>query len=616
MRFSAFPFLRYLPFFVLGILLSPKLPLSWEISLSCLGICWIIYWLLLILSRRGQTSLKVFLAYGMLVLSGIGIADFQAKWKSEKESLVYSKKHIAKTLQFDIPKPNSKQNLLEIIASGDSVSWKRSSGKVILYHQSELKPGQVLVLEEKPEEIDPPNFPYEFDYRDYLARKGIQYRQFTRKPPLVFGEDQDSFEFWILNLRKSLSQILEVHLEIPESKQIAQALLLGDKEGLDREVRKAYAETGTMHILAVSGLHVGIIYAILLFPLKRVNPKSGLRKTYLFGVILLIWIYALLTGFSPSVIRASFMFTLISLGQMRERKPSVWNILAFSAMVMIAIDPGVIQEVGFQLSYVAVAGIVGLQPLMVRWWQAQNRILEYFWQLATVSLAAQLATFPLTIYYFHIFPTYFLFANLIIIPMAFVSMCLGLGLLGFSWIPGIGAFLGYFLDHWIWIQNGVNSFFQSLPAGVMERLTISIAGMICVWGCLLIWGNWEWGNRRRLVYFGIGLVILWRLEVLVQEISRVPEEILLFSKNGKTLIQSRIGSQVLVWNQDFPVDQISYSIDPFRIQHEVPKMPENLRGIRQEESIYFPGLGFSYSISSKEIVTETGSQFHVRKYGE
>lgn len=616
MRFSDFPFLRYLPFFILGIILNSWIRISWNISFLFLGGLWISYWFLLIKKSHARTNLAASLAYVMLLVLGMGIAELRSKSGNTQQSISSSKSYVAKVLQYDVPKPNSKENLLEVIGTTDSSLWEKSSGKVILYHQTELLPGQVIFIKQAPEEIDPPSFPDEFNYRDFLARKGIQYRQFTRKSPLYLGEEKGMLEFWVLEFRRSLSQILDDHLKIPESKQIAQALLLGEKDGLDRELRKAYAETGTMHILAVSGLHVGIIYSILLFPLRGVNPKSKIRKVYLFGVMILIWLYALLTGFSPSVIRASFMFSLFSLGQMRERKPSVWNILAFSAIVMIAINPEVIHEVGFQLSYTAVAGIVGLQPLIVRWWQPQSRLLEYFWQLVAVSLAAQLATFPLTLYYFHIFPTYFLLANLVVIPMAFVSMILGLGLLGMSWIPGVGGFLGFLLDHWIGFQNGINTFFQSLPGGVQERLTISILGMICVWGFLLIWGNWEWGNRRRLVYFGAILLGLWRLEVLIQEFFRAPEEIQLFSKNGKTLIQSRIGSHVLVWNQDFPTDQISYAIDPFRIQQNIPQMPENLHGIRQEERLIFPGLGFGYSLHSKELFIDSGSHYQVRKYGK
>ena len=617
MRFSDFPFLRYLPFFIAGILFHSFIPISWIRAFVVLGVLWGSYWILLIKNRTGPTSIHSSLAYAMLLVLGIGIADFQVELKNNNEGLSESQAYLARALRYDVPKPNSKENLLEVIAYHDSLGWERSGGKVILYHQADLFPGQVIFLSQGPEKIDPPTFPNEFDYQSFLARKGIQFRQFIRKPQVIdMVEDRNSIEFGVLYFRKYLIQILEKYLEIPESRQIASALILGEKDGLDREVRKAYSETGTMHILAVSGLHVGIIYAILLFPLKRVNPKSKYRKLYLLGVVVLIWVYAGLTGFSPSVIRASGMFTLFSLGQMRERKPSIWNILAFSAMLMIAVNPEVMMDVGFQLSYTAVAGIVGLQPLIVRWWQPQSRILEYFWQLAAVSLAAQLATFPLTLYYFHIFPTYFLLANLVIIPMAFVSMILGLGLLVFSWIPGFGWLLGNCLDYWIWVQNLLNSIFQNLPGSVLEKMTISGAGMLTVWGILWIWGNWEWGNRRRLVYYGLFLVLVWRVDALVKEISRPAEEIQIFSKNEKVLIQSRIGSQTLVWNQDFPTDQITFSLDPFRIQNEIPLVPDNLQGIKRGDQVYFPGLGFEYSISKKDIILKQGSQFLVKKYGE
>jgi competence protein ComEC len=621
MRFADFPFLRYLPFFLLGIWVGQELSLPVRIVGVALGVIWVSYLVLLIHWKNSPRPFFSFLAYFLLFGIGIWISTF---YQVLNKPLLDSsgkkiEKYLARVKRPDLAKPRSSENLLEIFGVKDSLEWKKTSGNVLVYHQSlkELLPGQILLVSKSPEKIPGPSFPDEFDYRRFLERKGIYFRQFIGKDFLILDSvPAPTLELKLWNLKKSLQRVIDQHLEFPESKQIASALLLGQKDSLDRDIRKAYSETGTMHILAVSGLHVGIIYALLVFPIQRLRVKPRYRKIYLLGVVLVIWVYALLTGFSPSVIRASTMFTLFSLGQMRARKPSVWNILAFSAMLMITLDPEVIHEVGFQLSYLAVAGIVGLQPLILRIWEPRHWIVEYLWQLGAVSIAAQVATFPLTVYYFHTFPSYFLLANLFVVPMAFVSMILGLALLSLSWIPGLAIGLGFLLDRWIFAQNWLIGIFRDLPGGALQRLTFSSLGMLWVWVMLLIWGNWEWGNRKTLVYAGLFIFLIWRLTALIQEFQVPANQVALFSKANKNLIEVKLGSRFLVWNQDFPADQISFAIDPNRIRRGVPLIPESMRGIVRDSLIIFPAFGIEYFPSQGKLVIPEKRNIQIAEYGD
>jgi competence protein ComEC len=406
-------------------------------------------------------------------------------------------------------------------------------------------------------------------------------------------------KYWLANFRKKLVAVIESKIPNPESQQIAAALILGQKENLDRDIKNAYSETGTMHILAVSGLHVGIIYAILLFPLKGIRLKSNQRKVYLTGVILLIWVYAVLTGFSPSVIRAATMFSLFTAGQMRKRKPSSFNILAFSAMLMITFNPAVIYEVGFQLSYAAVAGILLIQPLILRYWLPPNRVLEYGWQLTTVSIAAQLGTFPLSVYYFHIFPSYFLLANLIVIPLSFVVMSVGVTFLALSWVPGIVDALGWIVSVLIELQNWLTRAIQYFPGGNLDRLTISFAGMILVWGLLLVWANWEFGNRKKLLYVSICLFLVWSGDRAFREWSRPAQELIVFSGKGGMLLDFKIGRHYLSWNESFPPEQISFAIDPERIASHRPQLIDPIFAQKNDTLVQFPIWGLAMNPRSK-----------------
>jgi competence protein ComEC len=347
--------------------------------------------------------------------------------------------------------------------------------------------------------------------------------------------------------------------------------------------------------LAVSGLHVGIIYSILLLPLTFFKQEGhALRKSYLFLVLGLIWIYALMTGFSPSVVRAVVMFSLVTLGQMRKRKPSIWNILAFSALLLLVLDPDIQTDLGFQLSYLAVAGIVGLQPILLRMWAPSNRVLDYFWQMATVTLAAQLITSPLTLHYFHTFPTYFLVANLLIVPLSYIILCAGVPFLLLAWIPILGSLLGVSVDFLLFIQNEITYTLQELPAALWQGIHLSLAGMFASWGALWIWGNWELGNRKILAQFALALGFLWAISNLWTEVQRPALELYFFTKDEQRLLDLKLGEHHLSWNQDFPLAQLSYSILPNRLAGQRNPVPIPLKGMVSGDSIWFPGIKVTF----------------------
>ncbi len=606
MRFADFPFLRYLPFLMAGILLSRFLPAGIGlIFLGLVGVVWIIYLVGVAKKTLASIRLTSSLAYLLLLLLGCFLGSEKKEAALPSDAWKGATMYLAEVKRFDIQKPNSTENLLEVLSIRDSLKWRKAHTKVLIYHQlsSSLQPGEVVLVNKIPEIIPAPSFPDEFDYRGFLAKKEIHFRQFIRSGLVkVDSSNTRSLELAIDRLGKSLSNLIDQKVEFSESKQIAKALLLGQKESLDKEIKNAYSETGTMHILAVSGLHVGIIYAILLLPLKRFKGDSKIKRAYLVFVVVLIWLYAVMTGFSPSVVRASTMFSLVTAGQMRKKKPSIWNVLAFSAMLMMVVEPEVIFDVGFQLSYLAVAGIVGLQPVILRWWIPGNVVLEYFWQSAAVSLAAQLVTFPLSVFYFHQFPTYFLLANLIVVPLAFLIMAVGVPFLFLGWIPMLGEVMGWLVNWMIYIQNQITFFIQLLPLGKIDRLTITFSGMVLVWILLLIWGNWELGNRKKLVVLAMVFFASWGVEGLIREINRPTEQLWFFKRGDKeTILDIKLGDRHLSWNQSFPPNQLSFSIDPNRLIEKRAAMPEPMRGVLVDSAVWFPGLDLRFFPGKNEI---------------
>ena len=600
MTFADFPFLRYLFFFALGILLFTTIPEAQpQLVLGILAVLWIFY--LVLLSRPVFSSLLPisFLAYLHLIGLGAFVSLHSNQTAQEGEiSWGEGQGYLAEVQRYDLPKANSSENLLAVFAINGQQGWSSQNALVLVYHQMEeaLYPGQVIWVPANPEPVAPPSFPDEFNYKRFLAAKGIHFRQFLGKKLQVLPlKPSNELNFAMEHLRHYFAGVIDQYVQRPESKQIALALLLGQKESLGKEVKQAYSATGTQHILAVSGLHVGIIYSILLLPLTFFKQKGQLlQKSYLILVLGLIWIYALMTGFSPSVVRAVVMFSLVTLGQMRKRKPSIWNILAFSALLLLVLDPAIQTDLGFQLSYLAVAGIVGLQPILLRMWAPSNRVLDYFWQMATVTLAAQLITSPLTLHYFHTFPTYFLVANLLIVPLSYIILCAGVPFLLLAWIPMVGSFLGAIVDFLLFIQNEITYTLQEFPAALWQGIHLSLAGMLAIWGMLWIWGNWELGNRKILVRLGYGLCLIWAISNLWTEFRRPSHELYFFTKDKQRILDLRLGEHHLSWNQDFPVAQLSYSILPNRLAGQRNSVPTPLKGIVGKDSIWFPGLDFTF----------------------
>jgi competence protein ComEC len=600
MTFADFPFLRYLLFFFGGALLTALIPqASPSLFFVLLAVIWLIYLAHLSWSPTPNTFFNSSLAY--LLLIGLGC---YVSLLSRQEALAgdipweEGKGYLAEVQRYDVPKANSSENLLAVVAIQGAKGWQPQKSLVLVYHQLDeaLYPGQVIWVPTNPERIAPPSFPNEFNYKRFLAAKGIHFRQFLGKKIVLLPIKQSNdLSFTLEHLRHYFAGVIDQYVLRPESKQIALALLLGKKESLSKEVKQAYSATGTQHILAVSGLHVGIIYSILLLPLTFFKQEGhALRKSYLFLVLGLIWIYALMTGFSPSVVRAVVMFSLVTLGQMRKRKPSIWNILAFSALLLLVLDPDIQTDLGFQLSYLAVAGIVGLQPILLRMWAPSNRVLDYFWQMATVTLAAQLITSPLTLHYFHTFPTYFLVANLLIVPLSYIILCAGVPFLLLAWIPILGSLLGVSVDFLLFIQNEITYTLQELPAALWQGIHLSLAGMFASWGALWIWGNWEFGNRKILAQFALALGFLWAISNLWTEVQRPALELYFFTKDEQRLLDLKLGEHHLSWNQDFPLAQLSYSILPNRLAGQRNPIPIPLKGMVSGDSIWFPGIKLSF----------------------
>lgn len=314
--------------------------------------------------------------------------------------------------------------------------------------------------------------PGEFDLKMFWKGKGIRYMCFFDETnfKLLDRKERNPIQHFFYWLQCSFNQILEYHLE-GENLAIGKALILGDKSMLDSETKNSFSATGAMHVLAVSGLHIGLILQILLVVAKGFS-KFISRKTAIIVIVIMLWIYSILTGFSPSVIRSIFMFTILIFAQFSGKTQNNINSLFFSAFVLLLIEPMFLFDIGFQLSYLAMIGIFTLYKPIEKWYQPKNKILKYFWQGTAVGFAAQCMTVPLTLYYFHQFPNYFALANLGLMLVSGAVLGLGIAVFVLHYLPIIGKITGYLLMLSIAIMLWFIQWVEHLPGAVAYGFNI------------------------------------------------------------------------------------------------------------------------------------------------
>ena len=379
-----------------------------------------------------------------------------------------------------------------------------------------LKYGDKIIFKGRISEIKNPGNPHEFNYKKYLYRKGITGQIFLKPNTWKYEKShQGNFIFeYAFRFRNRLENIYERFGITGNELSVLQALTLGDRSEIDDEIKKAYVASGAMHILAVSGLHVGIIFMLFNFLLKffdKLRYKEKYYGKFIKGFILLciIWSFATLSGLSPSIRRAAIMFSVIIIAKAISRHVNIYNSISASAFILLIINPYQITEVGFQLSYAAVLGIVFFQPKLVALLKIKNKILYYLWSLTAVSIAAQISTFPITLYYFHIFPTLFFLSNIIVIPAATGILISAFFLLISSPVPFIPDFIALILKYILKILNTSVSYIEQIPYSVIQNISFRTEDLIIAFLFIISVSVFILLKKVKALQISLFLLIVW-----------------------------------------------------------------------------------------------------------
>jgi competence protein ComEC len=487
-RWIPFVFVRVVLFFIAGILLGVYLAdsISERIVQSLLVFFAALYFVLYLFKNR--LSIKIDLGFiGLIIifLSGYLLLLIRTDSRDAQHFI-----HLQQPVEYytatidNYTQEKDKSWKVEAVVEEVRIAgnWCAVKGKVLLYFSKDdferpFSYGDRLLITGSPVLLMPPGNPGEFDYKRFLTFRKIYHQHFLRgnavtkidyaPPSLLYS--------YALQARLWADAKLRLYVKGEREYGIASALALGVTDGLDNDIMQAYSATGALHVLSVSGLHVGIIYWILLLLLKPLSKQKRGKWILAFVSLVVLWSYAFITGLSPSVMRAVTMFSFVAFARPLQWTTNIYNTLAVSAFCLLLYEPYLIMSVGFQLSYIAVLGIVYLQRPLYQWWETPNWLLDKIWQVTTVSIAAQIATVSLGLLYFHQFPVYFIFSNLLVIPVSFIVLVLGLAVPLFSFIPALASILGWLLTGSIKIMNASVTMVEALPYSLIDNIFITTA---------------------------------------------------------------------------------------------------------------------------------------------
>lgn len=458
-------------------------------------------------------------------------------------------------------------------------------GRILLYlpdSSALFEVGDLLVFDGRIQSIPGPKNPKAFDFSAYMQSQGYYVQLFVKGGQWEHIPQRRAA--WLQRSTSKLKEhclsILQKHLTTPASYAIGAALITGHRQALSPAVRDSYAKTGAMHVLAVSGLHVGLIYVGLQYILGFFGGWHGRWKWLRVGCLLAgIWSFVYFTGATASVVRAGCMFSFIIVGQSLRRFTNIYNTIAASAFCMLIFHPHLLLNIGFQLSYLALLGIVFFQPFIYRAIYLPNKFVDYCWKLSSVALAAQLTTLPISLFYFHQFPVYFLLSGLVVVPAAMVILGLGLGLFVLDAVPLVGAVVGQLLDLTIKGMNTVIFFLEGLPYSSLQNIWPSLGLLICLFLGVMLLAGYLMQPNIKWSYALASLLILISAQISWQSWQRFHQrEIVIYQVKGQTVIDCISGRRCLrILDRAAEVASRNWAIANY----------ESYRGIRQVQEVHW-----------------------------
>lgn len=554
MKIHEFPIVKITLLFIIGLLTGYYLKIDLVYSTAIQLVAILVFLISLYYSSKKITKTNVFGVTTLFLFFSIGITtNILHDNRINKEHYTHlsntHEKHNFVIVTREKLKATLKNQryLAEII----KIDNKKSSGKVILNVKKgkeniDFVSGNKLFVSEFLTPTQKPNNPNQFDYSVYLEHKNIYAQIYTSSEKIKKSKEvyKDIYHY-IFKFREEIITKLKAKGFKHDELSVLSALILGQQQDISPETQKDYQFAGAVHILSVSGMHVGFIMifiSLLLKPLPNDKRSNFIR---IIITLLSLWMFSLIAGLSPSVVRSAAMFSFLAIGTVINRQNNMFHTIIVSLLIILLAEPGFIFDIGFQLSYLALFFIIWLQPMLKKLWTPKNKITTYFWDILTVSIAAQIGTLPLSIYYFHQFPGLFFITNLVLVPMVFVIMILGSLLMLLSLLDFIPIFLLKAVEILLFLMNAFIKEIASVESFILKNIpltfTLLIVSYVVTSAIILLWKKI---NYTRIVAVLISCIIFQILLINTNWETKSQDNLIVFNSKNKSVLGFKKGNQL------------------------------------------------------------------------
>ncbi len=519
---SSMPFVRLLIAFVAGILLQ------WYLRLFMIPLlilfATIVFFLLLfsLLPFEKKFSFRFLqgVAILLLVIDAGAMVMYVKDIRNQPNQIssCYKKSDIieATLLEPLVEKPKTFKALALINNVFRNGVRQDIKAKILIYFKSDtalkdLTYGSQIIFNKPLESITNSGNPGEFDYKTYCLFQGIEEQVFlsSKNYILLPGKQTNWLQSFLFSARSYIIETLRQNIPGKKEQSVAEALLIGYREDIDKTLLEAYRNTGVIHIIVISGLHMGMVYGLAVWLISFFKTKKWHRFIKPLIVLIVIWLFVFITGARPSILRVATMLSFVVIGEALKRRSNVYNSLAASAFCLLLVDPFFLWDAGFQLSFAAVASIVTFYKPVYHRLHFENRLVNKVWQLTALTISVQFFTLPLVLYYFHRFPTFFLFANFIAVPLACFCLYLELLLLLISKWKWLAAVIGKTIAACIWIMNRSIENTNRLPFSYVDNIYQTFFQTIVLLICIIAFATWLLRKSTKSLLIGLGSLSLF-----------------------------------------------------------------------------------------------------------
>jgi competence protein ComEC len=559
MKVLQFPLARITIGFVFGLLFAKFMIPPIEVVFIIIGFSFLSFFALYFYTKSKSSVYFGIVTYFLAFLIGISNAIIHTDYY-QKNNYIHTKNifeephNLSVTIKEKLKKSAFNNRYLVTL---NHIDKKEQTGKLILNISKDnidrnLIIGTNLLIRGILTKNKPATNPNQFNYSKYLENKQI-YAQLYADPNQIKIGSEIKKDIWYYSalLRSRIIKNLEKNHFNKTEMHVAVALIMGQQQEISPDIIRDYQYAGAVHILSVSGLHIGFILIFVTFLLKPIpNTRRG-SFIKLIIIISCLSLFGIIAGLAPSVVRSVTMFSFVAIGIHLRRSVNIYHTLLVSVLLILLVEPSFLFDVGFQLSYVALFFIMWLQPLLASIWSPKTKFSKYTWDILTVSFAAQIGTLPLSIYYFHQFPGLFFISNLIIIPMLSIIMVLGVLVMVLAAFNIIPVFISQLLEWSIYYLNKIVNIIASFEQFIITDIPLHSYLFVCSYLLLLTVVIWfKKPSFNKLVYIMLSIIILQISYFTIRWNIQSEKELVIFNSNKNTLIAERNGENIIIIAND------------------------------------------------------------------